>query len=533
MEYTNGYFQLDIKTYGTYIILYPQKNGGNAININEVSAYLEKNKIYDYNVKKLNEIIKNISEVTSYKVTEQIISECNETSIVKVSKDRLYAIIRLYPPSTKGKLLEKKDIMEDLQREKIKFGTSEKIVEYILNNKQYCKDMPIAKAKLPVEGRHASIKYNFNTNPTATPTLLEDGSVDFHKLNIFSSVKKGDVLATLTPAIQGKDGIDVHGNRLLPMKVKNLALKYGRNITLSEDKLTITSNVDGDAKLEDGTVFVSDTYTVAADIDASTGDIEYEGDIIIAGNVRTGFTVKAKGDIEVKGVVEGATIIAGGNIVLKRGMQGMNKGRLEAGEDIITKFIESGSVVAEGSVNAGSILHSNIEAGDKVIVSGRKGFIIGGNIIAKNIIEAHSIGNQMGTVTNLRVGIDAKIIEEAKILEKNIDEYNGQKLKVVQNINMLKKRLSEGKKLSNDQTKFAKEATIKLKEIEEGLATTNKRLDECNEIIGAKTISKIVVSGSIYSGVRITISNGMYNIKDERKHCQFKLDGGIVVVSGL
>ncbi len=533
MEYTNGYFQLEIKADGTYIILYPQKKGGNSISINEVSAYLEKNKIYDYNIKELNEIIKNISEVTSYKVTDQVINECNETSIVKVSKDRLYAIIRLYPPSTKGKLLEKKDIIGDLQREKIKFGTSEKIIEYILNNKQYCKDMPIAKAKMPVEGKHASIKYHFNTTPTATPTLLEDGSVDFHKLNIFSTVKKNEVLATLTPAIQGKDGVDVYGNRLLPLKVKNLALKYGKNIAISEDKLTITSLVDGDAKLEASTVFVSDTYTVAADVDASTGDVEYEGNVIIAGNVRTGFTVKAKGDIEVKGVVEGANIIAGGNIVLKRGMQGMSKGRLEAGEDIITKFIESGNIVAGGSVNAGSILHSNIEAGDKVVVSGRKGFIIGGSIIAKNIIEAHSIGNQMGTVTNLRVGIDAKIIEEAKVLEKNIDEYNAQKLKVLQNIAMLKKRISEGKKLSNDQTKFAKEATIKLKEIEEGIAVANKRLEECDEIIGAKTVSKIVVSGSVYSGVRIVISNGMYNIKEERRYCQFRLDGGIVVVNSL
>lgn len=44
----------------------------------------------------------------------------------------------------------------------------------------------------------------------------------------------------------------------------------------------------------------------------------------MTGNVTTGFAIKAEGDIIVNGVVEGATLVSGGNIVLKRGMQGMD-----------------------------------------------------------------------------------------------------------------------------------------------------------------------------------------------------------------
>lgn len=141
--------------------------------------------------------------------------------------------------------------------------------------------------------------------------------------------------------------MDVFGNPLNPHKIRKKTLKYGKNIRISDDKLQIFSEVSGDVKLEGDMVFVSNSYTVAADIDASTGDIVYEGNVIVNGNVRTGFSIHAKGDIQVKGVVEGASLYAGGNIVLSRGIQGMNRGLLFAEGDVLTKFIESATVKQE------------------------------------------------------------------------------------------------------------------------------------------------------------------------------------------
>lgn len=531
MGYTNGYFQLDIKEDGTYIIIFPPQDGGNLININEVTAYIEKQKIHEYNIAELNKFIQTCKTKTEFKLTNEVIGECPETSIIKVSKDRMYAVIRLYPPSTKGAVIDKRGILGELERNKIVVGISEKVIDIILSNKQYCKDLPIARGIKPVEGKNASIEYHFDTNPTGTPELLEDGSVDFHKLNIFSEVKKGDVLATLSPADFGKEGKDIFGNKVLPMKLKNLQLKHGRNITLTADKLQLISEVNGDVKLEDDTVFVSDTYTVPADVDASTGDIEYEGNVVVCGNVRTGFTIKAQGDIEIKGVVEGAHLCAGGNIVLKRGMQGMNKGLLEAGEDIVTKFLESGYARAGKNVNTGSILHCDVEAKDKVIVSGRKGFIIGGNVIAKNLIEANSAGNKMGTITNLKVGVDVNVMNEAKMLEKNIEGYNEQKAKLVAMLNMFKMRLADGKKLNNDQLRLLKDAGVKVKSIEDGMEKDLARLEECNLIINARSDGKIVIGGVVYPGVRVTISNRIHYVKEERSHCQYKLEAEAVTTS--
>lgn len=61
-------------------------------------------------------------------------------------------------------------------------------------------------------------------------------------------------------------------------------------------------------------------------------------------------------------MIEGACIEAGGNIIIARGMNGMAKGILKAGGNIVAKFLENATVSAGGYVNTESILHSNVTA---------------------------------------------------------------------------------------------------------------------------------------------------------------------------
>ncbi len=70
------------------------------------------------------------------------------------------------------------------------------------------------------------------------------------------------------------------------------------------------------------------------------GNINFPGDVEIKGNVISNLTVTATGNIEILGAVEAASIIAGKNIVLKTGIQGMDKGVLQAGGNITARFIE-------------------------------------------------------------------------------------------------------------------------------------------------------------------------------------------------
>ena len=289
-------------------------------------------------------------------------------------------------------------------REGIKYGVDESKIQDFLNDREYCTDYVLAKATQPIQGRNAVITYHFNTDLTMKPKTNEDGSVDFHTLDIISRCKKGDLLATLTPLVPGKPGIDVFGKVIKPNKVNNKVLRHGKNISMSEDGLQLFSDVDGHVSLADDRVFVSNIYEIPADVDPSTGDIEYDGNVIIRGNVITGFTVKAKGDIEVYGVVEGAYIEAGGQIILRRGIQGMNKGVLKAEGNVISKFIENAEVIAGGYINTDSIIHSKVSAKGDIVVGGRRGSVAGGVIRSGTLISVKSSGSHMGTNTVLEVG---------------------------------------------------------------------------------------------------------------------------------
>lgn len=528
MKYINSFFQLNIMNDGVYLHLFPALENGKSLTVSEITEYLDGCGIKDYDLKKINAAINSKSEIDIL-VSKTPIGEVNEKAYVRISDDKMMAIIRFYPPSKNGKYMSEKEIRGELERLKISYGISDKIIAAYMKGRQFCRDIPIAKGRPVIPGKDAYVTYKFNTNPIAKPKLLEDGSVDFHQLSLFTPVKSGDLLAELTPEVLGEAGMDIYGNRIPPSGVKKGVLKYGKNIRISEDKLKIYSEVDGDVKLEGDMVFVSNTYTIPSDVNPSTGDINYNGNVVVAGNVHSGFTIEATGDIEVQGVVEGAKLIAGGNIVLKRGIQGMGKGVLKAGNDIVTKFIESSIVTAGHIVDTGSSLHSNIEAGEAVIVSGRKGFLIGGTITAGKKIEASVFGNKMNTATELKVGVKPEVMDRFRELTIDIKKKQSEMIEHKQTLDTLKKKLTEGAKLLPNQLALAKQAGEALKILNVELdADSEEYMNLKNEIEENKD-GKVVVNHTIFPGVCIFISNHVYPVKDIRSRCQFKIDGVDIV----
>lgn len=533
MKYKNSFFRVEIKDDGTYLNLYPALNGGKTLELKEIFSFLESKGCFNF----MKDVVKMTFDKLAdrpvqIRISETVIPAFDESAVVNITPDNMIAAIRFYPPSTGGKFMTKKDIIGELNRCNITHGIQENIIDVYLTARQYCLNIPIAKGKKPTPAKDTQIEYKFDTKPLAKPKLLEDGSVDFHELNIFTKVTKGQILAVLTPHEQGEPGYDIFGNSIEPNKPKISVLKYGKKITLSEDKCSIVSDVNGSVSLTNDTVFVSDTYDVPADVDVSTGNINYEGNVVVAGNVRTGFTVKATGDIQVNGVVEGATLIAGGNIVIKRGMQGINKGELDAGGDICANFFESSTVRAAGDVIVGSILHSHVEAGKKVVVSGRKGFIIGGEVSCGNYVEAKSIGNRMETQTIIKVGVFDELYEEMKGLMAEVVEFDKEIEENTSYLNVFKDKLKMGAKLSPENLKAIKQYTARVEELKYDKQEKYIRLNEIRSIVDEGKKGSIKVMGDTYRGVSIYIASSTYIVKDTEKHGLYKIvNGGIESVA--
>ena len=401
----NGYFQL-VSTPGDGfgVKFFLPKEEGEPVRIGELCAYLDARQI-TYEIGKLKQFLDSGKEIVcplGFGACPQV----EESYKMEISEDGMQASVRFYAPSQTGKKLTFQEVLSDLRNRKIVSGIQMATLQnYFQSSGMYCTDIIVAAGKEPRHGKDARIEYYFNTDLHTQPALKEDGSVDYYHLNTVNHCKKGDLLAKIIPADEGEYGQNIFGNKLKPREVKKASLKYSNHVELSEDKTELYAAVDGHVMLVEDKVFVSDILEVE-NVDFSTGNIEFNGSVQVNGNVSAGFSIIAGGNVIVNGVVEGAYIAAGGNIIIARGINGMGKGDLRAEGNVITKFIESARVVAEnGYVNTESILHSEVSAGDEIIVEGKKGFVTGGHVQAAHKIRVKTLGAELGAATLVEVGV--------------------------------------------------------------------------------------------------------------------------------
>ena len=530
----NAFFQLIQKDDGMYLKAYPEVDGGEKLSVEDVLNYLDKKNLKDVDsgiVKYFVEDANSGKKDVLVKVLEGKQIPEKEFGLVSIDKKGYLAKIRLYPPSDKGARLSTSELKNLIEQNGVKYGIIEKNIEIALKARLYCMDILVAKAKLPVNGSDAEIVYSFNAEKTLKPTMSEDGSVDFHKLDMIESVKEGQLLATLIPIDYGEPGKDVYGNMIRPKKVRNKRLRHGKNIHLSDDKLQMYSDVSGNVTLVNDMVFVTDTYTIEGDVGPSTGDIDYDGAVEVKGNVITGYTVKATGDITVNGAVEGAMLISEGKIVLKRGMQGMGKGVMEAKGDVISNFIESATVKSGGAIYTDAIMHSNISANGDVIVNGKRGLIAGGSVKTTTKIETKVAGSTMGTQTELEVGFDTTLGERYRNIEKHIDQMTDEKDSIVKNLKILQKCMQTKGKLEPEKMKLIKEGTERIKVIDQTIEEETEayeRIDE--EMQRTSDGGKVRVENIAYPGVKIVISNISTFVHTETHRCTFIREGADIRV---
>lgn len=532
MKNENGYFQIIRDENGTSVKLYPEKGNGKRVNINDIIDYLEYNKIENCHLIDLGKTLKTLTEEETVFVSDYIGYPINEYMKIMVSPDKMEARVRFYPPSNDGKQMDINEMKNDLKAAGIKYGIDERVFQVMGKRAVYCTDFIIARGKAVKEGKNADIEYLFNTDRRIRPKHNEDGSVDFHQLNNINHIKEGDKLAILHMAQEGEKGINIMGEEINPKPVKEIKLKYGKNIKLSDDGLSIISEVNGHAVLEGDRVFVSDCYDVPGDVDNSTGDIEYEGNVIVHGNVRTGFKIKATGDIEVFGSVEGAELISGGQVILHHGMQGMSKGKIIAKGNIITRFIESARVYSGGYIEAAAIIQCQVSAKGDIVVNGQRGQIIGGHIRTLTTVEAKTIGSGMGISTVVEVGFDPELQDRISEAKKKLSEKSSEYKLNVQKAELFNKRLKSGS-IKESQKIELKTALVNVQSLQNEIDLLQEEMAELEERTYNNSSANIKVHSFMYPGTQLIVSGEYYNITKEFSYCQFRKINGEIKMQPL
>ena len=524
----NAYFQLTNKEDGLYITLFPPDIGERGLTFFELNMYLTGIKAERINKDMLKAALAHQSrKVTEVKLSDAPIQPVTETLSVKMSDDKLSAVVRVYSPSNDGRTLSKTEFVEKLAAAGVKFGVIEEAIDEWMINRRYCSDFLIAEGIAAEDSTDAVIEYHFNTEHEFRPTTDEKGNIDFHQLNLLNQVDVGDVLAVLTPAYEGTPGTTVMGIKIPSKKPLRLRLKYGnKNIELSEDECVLTSTATGHVEMQLDKVVVHNVYTIKGDVGPATGDVIYDGTVRISGDVLSGYAVNATGDISVNGVVEAATLIAGGRILLAKGIHGEGKGSINAFSDVVAKFIQMSTVFSGGTVSSNSILHSKILAKNSILVDFRPGLVCGGELKAKTLISARVVGSSTSIAnTTLEVGPDPSDTEDFQNLEKLLVEKRTEQRR----LRLISGDVNRSTPLSSKTTDVRTQLSILDEEIDDLLTVYRQLKLE----ISMNSKGKITVSDVVYEGTRVVISDVSYYVHDSLATCQFMKKGPDVNIFSL
>lgn len=431
---------------------------------------------------------------------------------ISLSKDQLEAIINIKPPEDGGKEPDVEAIKSALEDKKVTFGVIENRLQDISNNPIYNKDIVIAKGSKSVAGKDGEYELQFKANKDLKPKEKDDGSVDFHNLEIVENVKKDQVLCTIVHPTNGIDGMTVTAEEVSSVPGKPIPDLLGKNTKYNEDETAILATIDGQVDLVTGKINVNETFAINSDVSNATGNIKSLGNVVINGTVQPGFIVEAKGNVEVNGNISSATIKAGGNIILRRGVIGS---KLHCEGDLVTRFIENSDVFVKGEIKAAYIMNSEIKCGKTLQTIGNKSKIVGGTCIAGENIETNYLGTSAYVKTYIQIGTDSNSIERQEELLKEIPALE-EKMESLKSLISLLRQYKEANRLVGDKKKMYTDALFSYKEIDRLLRINKQELKEITESVKEKGYGKVICTDTVYPGVTIKIGSYQTTIKEER-----------------
>lgn len=409
-----------------------------------------------------------------------------------------------------------------LEQNGICYGIIESALNRMIDEQIYNQPVMVASGNPAIDGIDGYYEYKFNYNKENKPQMKPDGSVDYWSVNSICTVRADDVIAVYHPPVQGTDGMNVRGVTILAKRGKDQAMLKGKGFLRSEDGLTYTSEIDGKIEMQGDRIMVMSVHEIAGDADISTGNIDFRGDVIIHGNVESGIVINATGSITIDGTVEACTLKAGKDIILRRGMLGGNRASVKTNGNIYAKFFESTSIETGGDIQADVLMNCEVDCKGKIILTGRRASIIGGEVHALSGIEVMNLGNDAETKTYIYVGAEPDMNTRMAMLAKKISEMKEELAKVEKGIEQFK--LLEAEKqvsYANDPRRMAL-LRIRIRD-KATLAESEAEYRRLEELMERSVGASVKVLDKVHPGVRINIGIERLKIQNEATNVEFYL----------
>ena len=430
------------------------------------------------------------------------------------------ARINIFPPQYNGAEITKEQIMQELKRVGVTYGIDETRINLVLSERKYDNWITVATCLAAEDGVNGTVEYLFANKTEGIPKEDAHGVVDFKDLGIVRNIYKDTAIANITKETPGKPGINVR-NEPINQKPGNPAkLIYAENIAVSADGLHLVATADGNLAFTSGRFCVQTTLRMDGDIDVSTGNIDFIGDVIVRGDVKESFSVSAGKNITIQGGAFGGKVTAGGNVVIKKGAIGSV---IFAGGSVDIDFGENSNITCCELLKAKSLFFCEVFCKGEINVSIGNGSIVGGKIISTKNIFASNIGSKNFIPTVIVVGDNAIMVQEKDNISRNIIKINTDEDKCMKIIEYLKFKQQEQGQLPEDKMDLLNSAAKTILLARHEKEQLLKRVEEIDEYLKTKQNLYIECRKEVYPGVRIVINDSIFTVGTLYQYCHIGL----------
>ena len=392
----------------------------------------------------------------------------------------------------------------------------------------------VAEGMPPEDGKEAKVEVLVDIERRSGQER-EDGSIDFREVNFTPNVRQGQRIAQRTPPVPGTPGKDVMGRMLPAQEGKDHPLQADAQVRMAtEDGIEcFYAEIDGALQVSGSgeDLSVVELLHINGDVSFATGNLNFGGEVVVKGSVGQGFSVKAGGDITVTDTVEpGATVISRQNITIGKGIVGRRTKVIAKGE-VRAQFVQEATVMAGQDMALGNFAyHADLSTGGKLVVAKGKGrnggSLMGGQVWARQGIEAHIAGTRAHTPTLLVAGLELEQAQKLDKLNASIDTSFQHILKLLQRFNLDQMDVSQIRHMITAATgprqRILAQAARRLgqmSQMHQKLLASRKTLQE--ELGGTMQDAEIRMQERVFPGVDVRLGEHRLKIADELKGARF------------
>ena len=534
--FDSGY-KYEFRDDGVYLTIYPAESESLMFELSDMRQILRDCGIIDYDIALLSRAMREASGrpqriAEPVEMTEDILQRIAEGEpvdanqdeayarlIVDISRDKMKATVK-YDTKNGSKLPTFDMVMAELTEKGVKYGIDE---DEIRRGIESLSPFIAAQGKPPIPGENAYIDRKFDLGVKGRPVVDQYDRVDYKNLNLFVLAEANETLAIRIPQTKGTAGTNIFGDTVPAQNGRPIPMPAGKNTrVVGENQLIATINgqiVDTGTKIS-----VDPRLEIQGSVGVATGDIDFDGSVVITGDVKQGFTVRATGDIEIKGSVNGGEV-EGRSIIISGGVTGANRGKVQAVHDVRAAFAENAIIEAGRDIYIADVaLHSTLRAGKKITLEGKGGKIIGGLTVSGEEVTAKVIGNDAFVITRVSVGVDPNLQKEYHEVCKSYKEGKKKLLHITQTLNTLAK--IDMSKLPPERMAQINAITRSQFPIAGQLKRDEQRILELETKLSEMKNGKIRVDDIMYPGARLSINSVVKNVQEEYRHCTMSLNEG-------